>query len=235
MINMIQVSDNWRTAHPGGALGLLSMQIDRAQENQAKLDRERLALENQLREQYLDVPRAEIRQLPVMDAYTQYYKRFKKTYHVLLQLDSLCNKQRSIPHTEPLVQAMFMAEMKSFILTAGHDLDLTRGKIHLDSSQGNENYQNLRGDQVTCKAGDMLMSDSQAVICSILYGQDQRTRITQDTRRVLYVMYVPPGIETVTVENHIRDIERNAGLVFPGSKAVERQVIRAGSPATLTF
>lgn len=232
---MIQVSENWRTAHPGGAIGLLSMQIDRRQENQAGLDQERLALENHLREQYRDVPRAKIRQLPVMDAYTQYYKRFKKTYHVLLQLDSLCNKNRSIPHSEPLVQSMFMAEMKSFILTAGHDLDLIESPITLDSSLGDETYQNLRGERVACKAGDMLMVDNQSVICSIIYGQDQRTRITNDTRRVLYVMYVPAGIEAGIVENHILDIEHNVALVFPLSKAIERQLILAGAPAPVTF
>jgi DNA/RNA-binding domain of Phe-tRNA-synthetase-like protein len=130
---------------------------------------------------------------------------------------------------------MFMAEMKSFILTAGHDLDRTLGQIQLDSAQGDETYQNLRGERVTCKAGDMLMSDSQAVICSIIYGQDQRTRITGDTRRVLYVMYVPGGIEAGSVKNHILDIERNAGLVFPHSKAIERQVIQADSPSAITF
>jgi DNA/RNA-binding domain of Phe-tRNA-synthetase-like protein len=232
---MIQVSENWRTAHPGGALGLLSMQIDRRQEDQAGLNQERLAIENHLREQYRDIPRTEIRQLPVMDAYTQYYKRFKKTYHVLLQLDSICNKNRSIPHSEPLVQAMFMAEMNSFILTAGHDLDLTRAPISLDSSQGDEIYQNLRGERVTCKAGDMLMSDNQSVICSIIYGQDRRTRITDNTQRVLYVMYVPAGIEAGIVENHILDIERNVGLVFPHSKATERQVIQADSTAAITL
>ncbi|GAH02963.1 unnamed protein product, partial [marine sediment metagenome] len=53
----------------------------------------------------------------------------------------------------------------------------------------------MRGDQVTCKAGDMLMADSRDVICSVIYGQDQRTRITTNTANVLYVMYVPPGID----------------------------------------
>ena len=210
------------------------MEIDRAQASNTDLDEKRLALEKMLREKYQGVARADVRQLPVMKGYTQYYKRFKKSYHVLLQLDSICNKNRSIPHFDPLVQAMFMAEMNSFILTAGHDLDQVSGTIRLDSSLGSEVYQILRGDQVTCKAGDMLMADSQAVICSVIYGQDQRTRITQDTGSVLYVMYVPPGIDPGAVENHIRDLEENVLLAFPHSQSILRQVILAdtGQPAS---
>ena len=210
-------------------MGLLSLDIDRTEVNQAELDQRRIALEEQLRSQFHDVPRDEIRQLPVMDAYTQYYKRFKKTYHVLLQLDSICNKNRSIPHSEPLVQAMFMVEMDSFILTAGHDLDQIQGQITLESSSGSEAYQNLRGDRVTCKKGDMLMQDSLGTICSIIYGQDQRTSITNDTRRVLYVMYVPPGIDAGQVEKHIRDLESNLMVAVPSSLTHLRQVILADS------
>jgi DNA/RNA-binding domain of Phe-tRNA-synthetase-like protein len=227
---MIQVSEFWRSSHPGGAVGLLRMDIDRSLTLAAEIDQKRVALENQLREQYQGVARAKVRQQPVMNDYTQYYKQFKKSYHVLLQLDSICNKNRSIPHADALIQAMFMAEMKSFILTAGHDMDQTAGSIKLDASHGDEIYKILRGDQVTCKAGDMLMADSQAVICSVIYGQDQRTRITTDTANVLYVMYVPPGIDPAKIENHIIDLEENILLAFPQSQSKLRQIILADTP-----
>ena len=232
---MIQITDNWRLSHPGGAVGFLSMNIDRSQTQTPDLEQKRLTLEKQLRERYQELERADVRQLPVMYDYTQYYKRFKKSYHILLQLDSICNKHRSIPHSESLVQAMFMAEMKSFILTAGHDLDKTKGSITFDSSLGSETYQNLRGDQVTCKQGDMLMADSQAVICSVIYGQDQRTRITNASTHVLYVMYVPPGIDPGVVEMHTLDLEENVLLVFPGSQANLRQIIFADSQVPLNL
>jgi DNA/RNA-binding domain of Phe-tRNA-synthetase-like protein len=130
---------------------------------------------------------------------------------------------------------MFMAEMGSFILTAGHDLDKTVGTIVLDSSLGNETYKILRGDQVTCKTGDMLMADGQDVICSVIYGQDRRTRITKGTQKVLYVMYVPPGIDTGAVETHIRDLEENILLAFPHSQAKLRQIILADTETPISL
>jgi hypothetical protein len=47
--------------------------------------------------------------------YHDYYKRFKKTYHILLQLESIVFKNKSIPKVSSLVEAMFMAELKNLL------------------------------------------------------------------------------------------------------------------------
>jgi len=228
---MIKVSNNWRKSHPGGAAGFLSVQIDRQQKDTAKLVRKKEALENQLREKYQGIPRAEIRAMPVMDAYTQYYRRYKKTYHLLLQLDSICNKNKSIPNADPLVLSMFMAELDSLLLTAGHDLDQVSGQIYLDAAIGDETYTLINGETATCKPGDMVTVDSLGVFCSIIYGQDQRTQITPETDRVIYVVYVPPGVERFQIENHLQEQETNVRLAFPGARTTSREIISAQSAA----
>jgi len=224
---MIKVSNNWRTSHPGGAAAILTMGIDRQQKNTAALDRKKETLEKELREKYQGIPRAEMRAMPVMDAYTQYYKRYKKTYHLLLQLDSICNKGKSIPHVDPLVQAMFMAELDTLLLTAGHDLDRISGQINLDSAAGDETYSLINGETATCKPGDMVTTDAQGVFCSIIYGQDQRTQITPQTEHVIYVVYVPPGVERLQIENHLQELETNVRLAFPGARNTSREIISA--------
>ena len=69
---------------------------------------------------------------PVLQAYDAYYRQFKKTYHVQLQLESILFKGKSIPSVAALVEAMFMAEMNDLLLTAGHDLDA----LHLPPDAG---------------------------------------------------------------------------------------------------
>jgi hypothetical protein len=76
-------------------------------------DQARLALEDQLRARYSGLDRAAIEASPEMQAYRAYYKRFKKTYHVLLQLESIAFKAKSIPNVAALVESMFMAEIKT--------------------------------------------------------------------------------------------------------------------------
>jgi DNA/RNA-binding domain of Phe-tRNA-synthetase-like protein len=133
----------------------------------------------------------------------------------LLQLESITHKNKSIPQGPVLVQAMFMAELNSLLLTAGHDLDQTQGLISLDSSSGEEAYTLLRNEEVTCKPGDIVMSDEQGVFCSVIYGLDLRTRITKETKNVLYAVYVPQGIAAEVIEKHLSDLEGNVHLISP--------------------
>lgn len=224
---MIHATQNWHLSHHGGAVAFLGMEIDRSQSQPAVLNHARSMLEDNLREKYGGKTRAEIRSSPVMDAYTQYYKRYKKTYHLLLQLDSIINKNKSIPRADPLVQAMFMAELNSLLLTAGHDRDKITGEIRLDAASGDEVYTLLNGAQATCKPGDMLTADSKGVFCSIIYGQDSRTQITSDTRAVLYVVYVPPGIEEGLIETHLQDLADKVKISFPEAETTLREIIQA--------
>ena len=68
------------------------------------------------------------------------------------------------------------------------------------------------------------MSDRQSVFCSVIYGQDQRTRITQITRNVLYVVYVPNGIPSKVIESHLLDLEENVRLITPQAEIEFRHI-----------
>ena len=212
---MIEISDTWRSTHRGAALGVLTMRDVQPRGDYAQFNHKKNSLQDELRERYQGKDRSEIIKVPEMQAYASYYKRFKKTYHLLLQLESITHKNKSIPHGPLLVQAMFMAELNSLLLTAGHDLDQTRGQISLDSSTGEETYTLLRNEEVNCKSGDMAMSDEQGVFCTVIYGQDFRTRITKQTKNVLYAVYVPPGIAAEVIEKHLSDLEDNVQLISP--------------------
>jgi DNA/RNA-binding domain of Phe-tRNA-synthetase-like protein len=193
------------------------------------LNRKKVSLETDLRDHYRDMDRSEVLKVPEMQSYAAYYKRFKKTYHLLLQLESIVRKNKSIPQGPALVQAMFMAELSSLLLTAGHDLSHIDGQIQLDSANGDEVYKLLRGDSVTCKPGDMVTKDQQAVFCSIIYGQDQRTSITNDTQNVVYVVYVPPGIRTEVIEQHLIDLEENVHLISSQAETEFSHIYFAGT------
>ena len=120
-----------------------------------------------------------------------------------------------------------MAELESLLLTAGHDLDQINDPIIVDASSGDEVYTLLRGETVSCKTGDMVMVDPQGVFCSIISGQDQRTRITDKPQNVLYAVYVPPGIASDLIEGHLRDLEQNVGLISSEAKIISHQIYMA--------
>lgn len=214
---MILVSDEWKAAYPGAAAGILVMHDVANPRHHPELDRRKDELETRLRDRFSGQGRAALAEIAVLQAYAAYFKRYKKTYHVQLQLESIVFKGKSIPRVATLVEAMFMAELENLLLTAGHDLEAVRPPVRLDVARGDEQYIMLNGREQVLKAGDMMMADREGVISSVLYGPDRRTHITPDTRRVLFAVYAPPGIAEPVVAQHLESIRANVHLVSPAA------------------
>lgn len=214
----------WRAAYPGAQAGILVMRNAANPSRSTALDRLKEALAARLREQYGAADRAALTGLPVLQAYNAYYRRFKKSYHVQHQLESVAWKGREIPRAAALVEAMFMAELNNLLLTAGHDLETLQLPVCLDIARGEENYTLLRGETVTLKNGDMFMADREGVISSILYGPDGRTRITPGTRHVLFAVYAPEGIETAAIRSHLEEIAGYVSILSPQAEVTHREV-----------
>lgn len=221
---MFTVTDSWRAAYPNAHAGILALRDVENHASHPELESRKQRIEDQLREQFVGKGRDAIESLPPIPAYTAYYKRFDKTYHVLAQITSIALKGRSIPSVAAVVEAMFMAEVKNGILTAGHDLDKLQLPVTLSAANGDETYTLLRGVEQTLKAGDMFMADGAGVISSILYGPDQRTQIHAGTKNVLFTVYAPAGVGAQAVESHLRDIQENIQVVSPQAQVEALQV-----------
>jgi len=214
----LRVSERWKSAYPGAAVGLLAMRAVSNPEDHPLLRQRRTELEAELRSRYGGLDRAQLKTNPVLQAYASHYKRFGKTYHVQLQLESVAFKNRPLPAGPALVQAMFMAELKNLLLTAGHDLDGVQGGLVADVASGEETYTQLSGREQSLKAGDLFIRDQGGVLSCVIYGPDQRTRITAGTTRVLFAVYVPQGIPTPAVTEHLEDIKASVLLAAPGAE-----------------
>lgn len=217
----------WKATYPGAMIGLQMLEDVVNLPQHAGLEQAKTGLEERLRQRYAALSRAELKATPPLDAYGSYYRRFDKTYHVLLQLESIVHKGKAISSAGTLVEAMFMAELDNLLLTAAHDLDTVQMPLKLDAAQGDETYLLANGQEQTLKPGDIFMADGGGVICSILYGSDQRTRITPATRRVLFVVYVPPGVEAARLEKHLEDLYRHVRLTAPQTRLVLQQVVHS--------
>lgn len=174
-------------------------------------------MQEELRSRFDGADRAVIKALPRIQAYNSYYRRFKKTYHVQLQLESVALKGRPIRPVLPLVDAMYLSELSHHLLTAGHDWDSIEPPLTIDVATGDETYVMFNQKEQTLQKGDMMISDAGGVISSIIYGPDHRTRITNKTGQVLYTTYAPPGISDADVREHLEDIESN--IVVMASQA----------------
>ena len=222
----VSVTDDWRAAHPGAAIGLLELSGVENTDPALQLDDRKREIEARLRERYRGYSRQDFLALPVMAAYERYYKRFDKTYHVQLQVESIVLRGKDLPRVSPLVDSNFMAEMDTLVLTAGHDVAKLQGPIVIDVSREEDQITQMNGVTRAIRAGDMIMRDANGVSCSIIYGQDDRSPISSETSHVLYVAYAPTGVPAETVDAQLRNVEANIRLVSPEVVTEQHRLLR---------
>lgn len=224
---LIAATHEWRTAHPGAIIGLLELSDVASPGVSPRLEERKRETERDLRERYQGFTRQDFLSLPVMAAYERYYKQFNKTYHVQLQVESLVLKGKNLPNVSPLVDANFMAEIETFVLTAGHDVTRLRGPISIDVSDKDASMTQLNGVSKALRAGDMVMKDADGICCSIIYGQDNRSPISSETSRVLYVAYAPVGVPAELVETQLQKIEEYIRLFSPTAIVEQHRLLSA--------
>ncbi len=223
----MNITQAWKTAYPEAHAGLLVVRGAANPPQHAALEKRKTDLEAELRVRYAELDRSALLNLPALHAYEDYYRRFKKTYHIQLQLESIVLKGKAIPSGAGLVEAMFMAELDDLLLTAGHDLDNLRLPLTLELAGGTETYTLLRGEAQTLKPGDMFIRDGEGVISSVIYGPDRRTQILPETENAVFTTYAPQGITGSAVKNHLEHILRNIKIFSPEVE-VERLEVFGG-------
>jgi DNA/RNA-binding domain of Phe-tRNA-synthetase-like protein len=226
---MLVSSERWKAAYPGAYVGVLAMGAVANPEHSAALEGRRETLEAEIRSRFATLSRGQLKSHSLLAPYTAYYKQFDETYHVQHQLESVAFKGKSIRRGAALVQAMFMAELKNLLLTAGHDLDSVRGELAVDVASGTEIYVLLNGQQQVLKQGDMFIGDELGILSSIIYGPDQRTRITPQTTRVLFTVYAPPGVSEERVRDHLGDLGDLVRSVSSAAEVEHVGVVPAGT------
>ena len=221
----ISATASWRERHPRALIGILEIS-GVANAPTAALDERKRAIVAALRSRYGGFSRGDFVAAPVLADYVRYYKSFGKTYHVQLQLESLVLKGKSLPNVSPLVDANFMAEVETLVLTAGHDAEKLQPPVVIDAAAPGERMTQMNGSTPGMQPGDMVMRDAGGIACSILYGQDNRSPISATTQRALYVAYGVPGVGQDAVAAQFARIVEYVRLFAPRCVVEQEDYIR---------
>lgn len=226
MAAMICATDRWKAEYPGAVMGALVMRGVAQATMSPRMQAMRREVEQRLRADCEGLTREQLKALPGVRPYVEYYKRFGKSYHVLLQMESIL-KGGAVQRETPLVEAMFLAEVRSQLLTAGHDLAAVERPVTVDCATGAESYVTLGGAARTVKAGDMFVRDEAGILSTILYGPDDRTRLRESTDEVLFVVYGPPGILPAQMQAHLDDLAEYVKASAPSVQIEAREIVQA--------
>jgi DNA/RNA-binding domain of Phe-tRNA-synthetase-like protein len=162
---------------------------------------------DEMQRKYGNLDRKKLKELYPIQAYTAYYKKFGCSYPVLAQLESVLRGKKKLYAGSALLQAMFLSELESMLLTAGHDLSKLQLPLQLKAAAGNETYQSISGNEVTAVGSDLMVCDGIGVISSIMRGPDLKSCITSSTADVLFTVYAPPGVEADYIEGNLKRLE----------------------------
>lgn len=170
--------------------------------------------------------RADFVKTEPINYYVNFFKKFKKTYVVLLQMESIFVKKYVFPKTNPAIQALFLTELKHGVLAAACDMDKMNEPFSLEVADGEETYIGMEGKLTTLKRGDIYLRDADGIVVSIIYGQDLRTRVADDTKNIMFIVKGVEGVSSDIINSALTDLSYYINEFDKSAEIFELQTIR---------
>ena len=150
--------------------------------------------------------------------YNRYFKKYKKTYPVLQQLESWLLKGRPFPSGNPINEVTFLTELRTQVLLGTHDIDRIRGQAELFRPTEKLPFPGMRGEEIHCYPGDVTARDQEGIILSLIAGPDERTHIRLDSTHIAFLFFAVPGV-TETELSAVQDrLAGYARVLAPGAE-----------------
>ncbi len=227
---LLAIDPRVEARYPGFTLGLLAVRNIQGPPDEAALAAAAGRVLSELKIRYEGLPRAEVKRLYPVTPYLVYFKKFDQTYPVQHQLESVLQGRRDLASGPALPRIMFLAEMESLLLTAGHDLDRVEPPLRLAVADDREEYMGISGREAKLVIDDVYLADQRGIISSILKGPDRHTRLTADTKNVLFTVYAPPGVLAADL-NRLLDRLAEYLTMAGGEATVELKRIHSAAEA----
>ncbi|MCX5806647.1 MAG: phenylalanine--tRNA ligase beta subunit-related protein [Proteobacteria bacterium] len=184
------ISSAYKVKYPGVAFGLTLISDCRLLIDSTGLDQYKRNLLRRMRKRET---LAHISQR--IDVYDRFFQSFGFECPLPQHLKRTIHS--GFPRYNLMVDAHFMAEMCAGILVAVTDYDRIEGRLMLDVAQGRETSVGMGGRQFIMTEGEIVLRDEKDIICVLCQGADEKTKVRDDTRNVLFYSYAVPGIDGI--------------------------------------
>lgn len=150
--------------------------------------------------------------------YFHFFKKFKKTYPVMMQFESFLLKGRPFPIQNPVTAVPFLVELQTQALSGTHDVDHIEGPLKLFLGTEKAPFIGLRGNEVHTYPGDVCGSDNGGIIFSMIAGADNRTCAYPNSRHVFYPVFGTPGISADTLKPPLEALCKYVSILAPSAE-----------------
>jgi DNA/RNA-binding domain of Phe-tRNA-synthetase-like protein len=190
-------TERYENLYPGVAFGLALVTGAVNPENPEGFDQHKRQLLRRMRKKIsLDAITQRI------DTYDAFFNKFGYPCPLPKHLKRTINS--GFPRYNLMVDAHFMAEMCAGILVAVTDFDRFDGGLVLDAAKEGEPWLAMGNRDLTTQDGEIVLRDQKDIVCVLCQGADEKTRVSADTRNVLFYAYAVPGIDAEYLESGLK-------------------------------
>lgn len=133
-----------------------------------------------------------------IEMYAKFFQRFGSESPLTNHLKRTINS--GFPRYNLMVDVHFMSEMFSGILVAVTDYDTFEGDLTLDLAKEGEICIGMGNRNLCAKEKEIVLRDEREIVCILCQGADEKTRVTENTKNVLFYAYAIPGINPEHLE-----------------------------------
>lgn len=156
--------------------------------------------------------------------YVRFFKKFKKTYPVLLQFESVVCKGRPFPFENYVTAVPFLLEMTDQVLSGTHDADCVEGGLTLFFGKEKLPFTGLRGAEAHTYPGDFCARDNGGLVFSEIAGVEIRSCARPDSRHVFYPIFGTPDMPGTVVADAVERLIQYVYLLVPTAQ-VESMIL----------
>ncbi len=150
--------------------------------------------------------------------YFRFFKKFKKTYPVMQQFESVMFKGRPFPEGDPVMGVPFLLELTTFVLSGTHDIDRIDGPLTIFTPSEKLPFPGMRGTEAHTYPHDICGRDSKGIIFSMIAGADDRTCIHPDSRHLFHPIFGTPDTSAESIADAVKRLEFFVHILAPDAK-----------------
>ena len=151
------------------------------------------------------------------EPYFRYFRKFKKTSPVMMQVESFLLKGRPFPEGKYTNAVAFLTELRTRCLLGSHDADRIEGDLIVYKETEKTDFPSIHGGLAHSYPGDVTCRDDHSVVVSMIAGADERTCLKEDSRHVLYFAFGTPGMSPETLRGYLDRVGEYVKVLAPGA------------------
>ena len=149
------------------------------------------------------------------EPYFRYFRKFKKTSPVMMQVESFLLKGRPFPDGRYNNAVAFLTELKTRCLLGSHDADMIEGDLVIYKETEKTSFPSIHGGEAHSYPGDVTCRDDRSIVVSMIAGADSRTCLRDDSEHVLYFAFGTPGMAAETLKTYLDQVEQYVKVLAP--------------------